>query len=120
LVLVVPRSNPLYPLGVRSWLAKMLAESGGSCDKTPEDCLAKSDAKPDLQNATQAGVTAMGANYVTVKVIGKLFIPARLAVILVSPVATPLADPPRDIVALVLSELVHSTLGLMSAVEPSA
>jgi hypothetical protein len=56
----------------------------------------------------------------TVKLITGLVTPDKAAVILVFPIATPVARPTEDIVAILGSELAQVTLEVMSAVEPSA
>ena len=70
-----------------------------------------------------AGVIAMddkaGAG-TTVKVTAGLVVPERVAVMLVFPTAMPVATPAEDIVAILVSELIHATLEVMSAFEPSA
>jgi hypothetical protein len=55
----------------------------------------------------------------TVKIVGELVIPDMAAVILASPGATLVAKPDEDMVAALVVSLVHVTLEVMSAVEPS-
>ena len=69
-----------------------------------------------------AGVTAIdnkaGAG-TTFKVTTGLVLPETVAVMLVLPTLTPVAKPAEDTVAIFVSELPHTTLDVMSLVEPS-
>ena len=68
------------------------------------------------------GVTAMadkaGAGIIFKATIG-LVLPETVAVTFVLPTATPVATPAEFIVAIFVSELAHTTLDVMSLVEPS-
>jgi hypothetical protein len=64
------------------------------------------------------GVTIIEDSVITDKVIGGLVIPSRVAVILVVPAATPVAEPSESIVATLISELLHIACVLISAVDP--
>ena len=70
-----------------------------------------------------AGVTVMedkaGAGTI-VKITTGLVTLEKVAVIFVVPAATPVAKPAEDMVAMFVSELTHTTLDVMSLVEPSA
>ena len=57
--------------------------------------------------------------YVTVRVIAELVTPESEAVILVVPAVTPVASPPVEMVATLVSELAQFTFEVISAVEPS-
>jgi hypothetical protein len=78
--------------------------------------------KPTVKIAGLAGVISMEDNVkaTTVKLTTGLVMSAKAAVILVFPIATLLATPSEDTAAILISELAHFTLEVMSAVVPSA
>ena len=78
--------------------------------------------RPIAKLAGTAGVISMEDNVkvTTVKFITGLVIPDKAAVILIFPIATPVATPAEDIVAMLTSELVQVTLEVISIVVRSA
>ena len=78
--------------------------------------------RPTAKLAGLAGVISMEDNVkaTTVKLTTGLVMSDKAAVILVLPIAAPFATPAEDIVAILISELTHVTLEVMSAVVPSA
>jgi hypothetical protein len=61
----------------------------------------------------------VGTGTITARVTAGLVTPDKEAVMLVAPAATPLASPEEEMVAALVSELVHVAWEVMSAVEPS-
>ena len=78
--------------------------------------------EPTAKISGLVGVTAMddkaGAGTI-VRVRTGLVTVEKVAVIFVVPTATPVATPAEDIVAMLVSELAHFTLEVISVVEPS-